>query len=388
MKSSSFQSAYKILLDRVFYCAIFVTIRVVTILTEAEMVNGLREDVRVAVLGTGQMGTGAIKLITEKKGIVLVGAYAKRKERAGVDVGEVCGIKESLGVKLSVDIDELLKNSRPDIVIQCTSSRVDEAISEIEAAIDHGVSVISIAEEMSFPAKNSPDLTDRIDRKAKENGVTVLGTGINPGFVLDLLVIALTGVCWSVDSITAKRVNDLSPYGPSVLKTQGVGITPEEFEQGKKNGTVVGHFGFPESISMIARSIGWEIDRIEQTREPIISKVERETPFVKIRPGYTAGCSHTGIGYVKDKPVITLIHPQQVHPHLEGVVTGDYIDIKGEPHVSFSGSPEIPGGVGTVALSVNMIPKVLNAPPGLVTMADLPVPSAMMGDIRRLINEK
>jgi 4-hydroxy-tetrahydrodipicolinate reductase len=352
------------------------------------MVKGSGEDIRVAVLGTGQMGTGAMKLILEKKGLELVGAYAKRKDRAGVDVGEVCGINKTIGVKLSSDLDELLKSSRPDVVIQCTSSVVTEAISEIEATVDHGASVISIAEEMSFPAKNSPDLADKIDKRAKENGVAVLGTGINPGFVLDLLVITLSGVCWSVDSIVAKRVNDLSPYGPSVLNTQGVGITPKEFEEGKRDGTVVGHFGFPESISMIARSIGWEIDRIEETREPIISKVERETPFIKIRPGYTAGCSHTGIGYVKDKAVITLIHPQQVHPHLEGVVTGDYIDIKGEPNVSFSGSPEIPGGVGTVALSVNMIPKVLNAPPGLVTMADLPVPSALMGDIRKMIKEK
>ena len=352
------------------------------------MAVGLGGSVKVAVLGTGQMGTGAIKLILEKEGMKLVGAYAKRKERVGVDVGKICGIKKSLGVNLSVDIDELLESSSPDIVIQCTSSVVSEAISEIEAVIDYGASVISIAEEMSFPEKSSPDLASRIDKKAKENGVTVLGTGINPGFVLDLLVIALTGVCWNVSSITAKRVNDLSPYGPSVLKTQGVGITPEEFEKGKRNGTVVGHFGFPESISMIARSIGWEIDKIEETREPIISKVERETPFIKIRSGYTAGCSHTGIGYVKDKAVITLIHPQQVHPHLEGVVTGDYVDIRGEPDVSFSGSPEIPGGVGTVALSVNMIPKVLNASPGLVTMAELPVPSALMGDVRRLIKEK
>jgi hypothetical protein len=183
-------------------------------------------------------------------------------------------------------------------------------------------------------------------------------------------------------------VNDLSPYGPSVLQTQGVGITPEAFKKGVEDGSVVGHFGFPESISMIATAMGWKIDKIEQTRDPIISKVHRETQFVKIEPGLTAGCTHTAKGYIDGKPVIHLIHPQQVHPHLEDVQTGDYIEIKGEPDVNFSSGPEIPGGIGTIALAVNMIPQVINGAPGLKTMAELPVPAAIMGDIRELIKKK
>jgi 4-hydroxy-tetrahydrodipicolinate reductase len=241
---------------------------------------------------------------------------------------------------------------------------------------------------MSYPSYEAPGLCAEIHRLAVENKVTVTGTGINPGFVLDLLVIALTGVCFRVESITAKRVNDLSPYGPSVLQTQGVGITPEAFSRGVEDGSVVGHFGFPESISMIARALGWKIDRIEQTREPIISNVHRETPFVKIEPGLTAGCTHTAKGYMDGKAVIHLIHPQQVHPHLEDVQTGDYIEIKGEPDVNFSSGPEIPGGIGTIALAVNMIPQVVAGLPGLKTMADLPVPAAIMGDVRQLIEDR
>jgi 4-hydroxy-tetrahydrodipicolinate reductase len=341
-------------------------------------------SVRVVVAGTGQMGSGVIKLLLKKEGIELVGVTAKRKEREGMDVADVIGLGEPVGVTVSTDLDSLLGKSHPDIVIQCTSSRVADALGEIETALKHGANVISIAEEMSFPAAGSPDLAEKIETMARDRNVTVLGTGINPGFVLDLLVVCLTGVCYRVDSITAKRVNDLSPYGPSVLSTQGVGIMPEEFERGIADGSVVGHFGFPESIHMIAGALGWEIDRIEEKREPIISTVSRKTDFVTIEPGMTAGCHHTGIGYMGDRPVITLIHPQQVHPHLEGVTTGDYIDIAGEPNISFSGSPEIPGGVGTIALAVNMIPKVINAPPGLVSMADLPVPSALMGDVKKL----
>ena len=345
----------------------------------------MQNKLKVAVLGTGQMGSGIVRLLTRKQGVELVGVFARRAERAGLDVGEAVGLDEKAGVEITDDLSGMISAARPDVVIQATCSRVEQAADEIKTAVRGGANVVSIAEEMSFPFHEAPELSEEIHKLALENKVTVVGTGINPGFVLDLLVICLTGVCYRVESITAKRVNDLSPYGPSVLKTQGVGITPEAFEKGVEDGSVVGHFGFPESIGMIARALGWKIDRIEQTREPIISKVRRETLFVKIEPGLTAGCRHTAKGYMDGKPVIHLIHPQQVHPHLEGVQTGDHIEIKGEPDVNISGSPEIPGGIGTVALAVNMIPQVVASLPGLKTMADLPVPAAIMGDVRQLI---
>ena len=346
------------------------------------------DRIRAVVLGTGQMGSGIIRLLMRKQGVELVGVYGRRADRAGVDVGEAIGLDEKLGVTLTADLPGMLTSAKPDVVIQATCSRVEQAADEIRTAVQGGANVISIAEEMAYPSYEAPGLSEEIHKLAMENEVTVAGTGINPGFVLDLLVISLTGVCYSVESITAKRLNDLSPYGPSVLQTQGVGITPEAFKKGIEDGSVVGHFGFNESISMIAKSLGWKIDKIEQTRDPIISTVHRKTQFVKIEPGLTAGCTHTAKGFIDGKPVIHLIHPQQVHPHLEDVQTGDYIEIKGEPDVNFSSGPEIPGGIGTIALAVNMIPQVINGAPGLKTMAELPVPAAIMGDIRELIKKK
>jgi len=348
----------------------------------------MQDNLKVAVLGTGQMGSGIVRLLVQKTGVELVGVYGRRADRAGVDVGEAIGLDEKMGVALTADLSGMLLSAKPDVVIQATCSRVEQAADEIKIAVRGGANVISIAEEMAYPSYEAPGLSKEIHKLAVENEVTVVGTGINPGFVLDLLVITLTGVCYSVESITAKRINDLSPYGPSVLKTQGVGITPEAFRKGVADGSVVGHFGFPESISMIAKVLGWKIDRIEQTRDPIISKVHRETEFVKIEPGLTAGCTHTAKGYMDGKPVIHLIHPQQVHPHLEDVQTGDYIDIKGEPNVNFSSGPEIPGGIGTIALAVNMIPQAVTSLPGLKTMADLPAPAAIMGDVRQLIADR
>jgi len=343
------------------------------------------ENVRVVVLGTGQMGSGMIKLLLQKAGIELIGVYGKRAERAGTDVGTIIGHDKELGVKVTNDLDSMLRATKPHVALQATCSKVVQAVDEIKTCLNNGIHVISIAEEMTFPAYEAPKLAEEIHNLALKNNATVVGTGINPGFVLDVLVIALTGVCYDVESITATRINDLSPYGPSVMETQGVGMTREAFEAGVKDGSVVGHFGFPESISMIAKALGWKIDKIEQERIPIISNVVRETEFVKIKPGLTAGCKHSAIGYMNGKPVITLIHPQQVHPHLENVETGDYIEIKGTPDINFSSGPEIPGGIGTIALAVNMIPHVINSAPGLKTMVDMPVPAAIMGDVRRLI---
>jgi 4-hydroxy-tetrahydrodipicolinate reductase len=245
--------------------------------------------------------------------------------------------------------------------------------------IGAGINCVTIAEEMADPEAQSPALAAEIDALAKANGVSVLGTGVNPGFVLDLLIVTLTGGCHSVERIEASRVNDLSPYGPTVMTTQGVGVTPEAFEQGVADGSIVGHVGFPESIHLISEALGLGVDRIEQLREPIVSRVRRETPYVTVEPGMVAGCAHTGIGLRGETEVVRLVHPQQVHPHLEDQDTGDYIHVYGVPEVHMAIKPEIAGGQSTMGIAVNMIPHVVAASPGLKRMIDLPTPAALMG---------
>jgi 4-hydroxy-tetrahydrodipicolinate reductase len=348
----------------------------------------MHDPIRVLVLGTGQMGIGIARLVLAKQGLMLASVYARRRERAGLDLGRVLGLERDLGIPISADLAAVTEHSHPHIAIQATCSRLTDAAGEILTLVRQGVAVISIAEEMAYPACSSPVIADELHRLAMARRVAVLGTGVNPGFVLDMLVIALTGVCADIRTITAERINDLSPYGPTVLRSQGVGLSPEAFQEGLGNGTVTGHCGFPQSLHLIATAISWTIERIEQTRQPIISRVRRETPLVTVEPGQVAGCLHTAIAYVADQPVITLNHPQQIRPELEGVETGDTITITGTPTLCLRGTPEIPGGVATCALAVNMIPHVLNAAPGLHTMTDLPVPAALLGDVRRLVHRQ
>ncbi|HOO63186.1 MAG TPA: 2,4-diaminopentanoate dehydrogenase [Synergistaceae bacterium] len=333
------------------------------------------KKIKVIVVGLGAMGSGIARLLLEKEAVQVVGAVASRREKQGKDLAEVLDLPKKTGVLVS-SLEEALSRDA-DVVIQCTTSFLSEAAPAIIRMAEAGKNVISIAEEMSYPRVTDPHLTSLMEDAAKKAGVTILGTGVNPGFVLDTLVLTLTGSCEDVLSLKASRINDLSPFGHGVMKTQGVGTTPEEFRKGLEEGRITGHIGFIQSLHMIADALGWELDEVVETREPIISKVSRKTPHVSVEPGMVAGCNHTARGMRRGVPLISLEHPQQIHPHLEGVETGDYIEIQGSSSsVSMAIKPEIPGGIGTISMAVNMIPQVLRAAPGLVTMLDLPFPRA------------
>ncbi len=338
------------------------------------------KPIRVLQWGLGAMGSGMARLMLEKAGLKIVAAVDGRPDFVGKDLGDVLNVGKKLGVLVTNNPEEVLIQEDVDIVILATTSWTKEQLPDLRKIIRAGINCISIAEEMSDPDAQNPDVGKEIDVLAKEHGISVLGTGVNPGYVLDLLVVTLTGGNHYVERIEASRVNDLSPYGPTVMKTQGVGTTPEEFRSGVADGSIVGHVGFPESIHMISEALGLGVDRIEESREPIISKVQRETPHVRVAPGMVAGCAHIGIGYRGDTEVIKLIHPQQIHPHLEDQDTGDYINIYGKPEIHMAIKPEIAGGVATMGIAVNMIPHVVAATPGLKRMIDLPVPAALMGE--------
>lgn len=343
------------------------------------------EDIRVIVWGLGAMGGGMAKMLLNKKGVRIVGAIASRPEKDGKDLGDVLEINHKVGIIVRNDCEHVIKNTEAEIVLLATDSFIKNVFPQIRLIMESGKNCITIAEEMAYPGTVDQKIAEEINSLGIKYNVTVLGTGVNPGFILDTLVITLTGACRRVDKIRASRINDLSPFGTTVMKTQGVGTTPEEFKKGIEDGTIVGHVGFKQSIPMIADALGIEIDEVVETREPIISNTHRETPYVKVEPGMVAGCKHIGYGMKNKEAVITLEHPQQIHPSIEGVETGDYIQIEGDPNLNLCIKPETPGGIGTIAVAVNMIPHVVNSRPGLVTMKDLPLPRALMGDISKLI---
>lgn len=346
------------------------------------------ENVKVALWGFGAMGSGMAKMLLTKKGVDIVGVCDMHPARVGKSIFEILGVEKGnrKDVIINDKIDEVLTEKGCDICLCATDSFTKNAFPKLKFALEKKINVISTAEEMSYPKAQNPELAEELNKIAKENGVTILGTGINPGLIMDLLVVCLTGCMTNVEHVEAKRVNSLSPFGPAVMEEQGVGLKVDVFNKLVKDGTLAGHVGFAESVNMIADAIGWKVDKFEQQMAPIVTSIDRKSPYGFAAAGDVAGVNMTGQGFVDGEVKIDMIHPQQIEPEMEGTSTGDYITIKGTPEVNMCIKPEVEGGLGTIAMVVNMIPHVINAKPGLKTMIDLPVPRAIMGDFRDFID--
>ena len=347
------------------------------------------ENVKVIIWGLGAMGGGMADMLLKKKGVDIVGV-AGRGKKIGTSMYDY--IKTPRGDRPDVIIQaeqDVIKPGAADVVLLCTDSFTKQAFPRIKFILEQGINVITSAEEMAYPKAQEPELAEELDRIAKANGVSVLGTGINPGLIMDLMVLIWTGCMEDVEHIVSRRVNSLSPFGPAVMEEQGIGISKEEFylrKEGKGSGHLSGHVGFAESVGMISDGIGWKLDEFKQDMEPIVTDVDRKSPYGFAAAGSVAGVAMKAWGYKDGQCVIEMDHPQQIEPEQVGVRTGDYVIINGTPAVNMLNSPEIDGGIGTIAMCVNMIPQIINAGPGLHTMLTLPVPRAIMGDMRDRID--
>ena len=347
----------------------------------------MKNNVKVLIWGFGAMGSGMADMLLKKKGVEIVGICDVHPDRVNNSFKKFVKADAShhADVTISDDIDLLIESTKPDLALLATDSFTAKAFDKIVKLLENKINVISTAEQMAYPQAQEPELAAKLDQIAKDNGVSVLGTGINPGMIMDLLVVVLTGCMEEVDHILARRVNSLSPFGPAVMEEQGVGMELDKFNKLNAEGKLAGHVGFAESVNMIADALGLKLDKFQQQMEPIVTDVDRKSPYGFAAAGHLAGVNMTAKGYVDGKDMIDMQHPQQIEPQLAGVDTGDYIVLEGTPKVNMAITPEVDGGIGTIAMCVNMIPQVINATPGLKTMLDLPVPRAIMGDMRDLI---
>lgn len=346
-----------------------------------------RENLKVAIWGFGAMGSGMAKMILKKQGFEIVGVCDLNPNYLNKSMFTILNMENpyNYDVIIKSNIDEVVQTKSCDIVLLATDSYTSKAFPKIIQLLEKQVNVISTAEEMAYPAAGESLLAKKMDEVAKANNVTVLGTGINPGMMMDLLVVAMTGVMEELNHIEVSRINSLSPFGKTVMEEQGVGLSLHEFNEKMNQGKMAGHVGFLESVHMIAKGIGQEIQSFEQGMEPIVTDIDRKSPYGFAAKGNVAGVGMSAKAKTNKNINIIMNHPQQIEPELAGVNTGDYITIKGTPEVNLSITPEIDGGIGTIAICVNMIPHVINAKSGLKTMLDLPVPRAIMGDVRDMI---
>ena len=333
----------------------------------------MKQKIKVVQYGIGPIGAGVVELLLSKEQFQIVGAIDVDPNKVGKDLGEVAGVGKELGVIVSNDPKKVFLAAKPDVVVHTTSSFLRNVKDQLAGIIKSGLDVVSSCEELAYPWTQHPELAKEIDRLAKKYKVTVLGTGVNPGFAMDTLVIALTGVCHDVKKISVSRVQDASIRRVPFQRKIGAGLTLEGFNRKVAEGTF-GHIGLPESMSMIAAAVGWKIDEIKQEIEPVIADAHVESSQIKVEAGRCAGIQQIAHGFMTGTEVLTLL--------LRAVIgeknARDEIDIEGIPNINMVTKGAIHGDFATTGIIVNMIPKVLSAKPGLLTMKDLPVPSALM----------
>jgi hypothetical protein len=331
-------------------------------------------NVRVMHFGLGPIGAAIVKQVATRPGFKIVGAIDIDPAKAGRDLGDVVGLTKRLGVKVSAEAGKALKSAKPDVVVLCTSSSIKNVLPQLTTILKARVAVVSTTEELSYPGYTHIRLARQIHAMAKKAKVAVLGTGVNPGFAMDALPIALTAVCERVDRIYVSRVQDARIRRLPFQQKIGAGLTTEQFQKKVEDGSVR-HVGLTESIAMISDSMGWTLDRITDDIQPKLASVTISSEYLAVDPGYVCGIIQDGVGYRNGDPVIRL----HMEAYLGAPESYDAVEIDGSPRISQKISGGIHGDVATASIVVNSIPKVLNAAPGLHTMRSLALPSYFPG---------
>jgi 2,4-diaminopentanoate dehydrogenase len=322
------------------------------------------KKLRFVHIGLGPMGSNVCKLALEKKGIELIGAI--ERVNLGKDVGEVIGLDKKIGVTLTDDLAAALAK-KPDVVLHSTSSSLEQVKEQLATVIKSGVNIVSTCEELSYPWETHPGVAKELDTLAKENKVTVLGTGVNPGFCMDTFPIVMTGVCQSVDKIRIARIQNASSRRLPFQKKIGAGCTPKEFAALKASGKLR-HVGLRESSEMIAAAMGWNITEYSETIEPIMAEKETASQYLVVKQGQAAGVEQIAIGKMNGKEIIRM----EFQAYLGAPESHDTVYITGIPNVEATVKGGIQGDIATAAMAVNAMPRVIKAAPGLLTMMDLP----------------
>jgi 4-hydroxy-tetrahydrodipicolinate reductase len=310
----------------------------------------MEKQFRAVQFGCGPIGCSVARLALERSNIELVGAVDIAADKVGKDFGRVAGLEKNLGIFISDNSESIMKTLKPDIVLHTTGSGLKDIFPQLEEIIKAG------------------ELSLKLDKLARENGVTVLGTGINPGFLMDAWPLFMTGVCKEVTFVKATRIQDASPRRLPFQKKIGAGCSIEEFNKRVNEGSIR-HVGLSESINMIAMGLGWELDEIQENIEPVVAEKRTASNYLTVEKGQAAGVKQVGRGFSNGKEKIILDFQAYLgagDPHDEVIISGTpeiVVRIEGGTH----------GDIGTASMVVNAVPRVVEAPPGLLTMKDIPI---------------
>lgn len=320
---------------------------------------------KILQVGIGPLGKKTVHFAIER-GFKVIGAVDPSPELVGKDLGEICGLKR-LGIKIESSIQAALKNKKADIAVVTTVSSLAKLEAVVTEIAKNGLSIVSTCEELSFPWKTQSVRAKKIDKICKKYKVSLLGTGVNPGYLMDYLPTILTAVSKKVESIQVWRVQNASTRRIPFQQKIGAGLTLSEFKKKQKAGTLR-HVGLPESVDFIAARMGWKLTKKTESLKPVIAQHEILTGYTPITAGRVCGVEQIGRGYIGQHEVITLNFRAAVGE----ARSFDTIHIKGEPTIHSTIEGGINGDIATCAITLNAIHSVLRARPGLMTMSDIP----------------
>lgn len=320
------------------------------------------QPIPVAQYGIGPIGAEITRLILTKPWLKLIAAVDIDPNKVGKDVGEVIGLSEKVGVAVTPRLE-----GRPQVVCHSTASRLAQVEGQLSELLERGYHVVSTCEELAFPLDRA--IRERLQKVARASNATLLGTGVNPGFVMDKLPLTLTSVCQQVSSIEVIRVVDASQRREPLQRKVGAGMTRQWFQSAVQAGKIK-HMGLKESLIMIADGLNIELDEVsEETIQPVMAQSEIVTPYLKVAPGQVAGVHQFIRGARKGRIEISL----DIKMYVGANDPRDQVNIKGVPDVSMRIDGGVHGDRATAAMVVNAIPRVVAARPGVLTMDDIPI---------------
>jgi 4-hydroxy-tetrahydrodipicolinate reductase len=310
----------------------------------------------VAIVGLGAIGREVLKAVQARPGLRLVSVADPAC--AGKDAGELAGVGPC-GVMVVASAAEAFA-ARPDVALVLTGSGVADVEPVIETAAAHGVDVISTCEDLAYADLSAPEIARRIDARARDAGITVIGTGVNPGFVMDRLPLTLAAACVRVDRVHVTRIVDAAKRRAPLRAKVGAGLTVEEFQDGVA-ARRLGHRGFAESCALVGLGLGQVLDDIRTTIDPVVA----ERPGIP--SGRVAGLRQSAVGVRGGREIVRLDLEMSVgapDPH-------DAVLIEGDPPLDVVIRGGTHGDRGTVGTVLSAVPAVVAAPPGLKTILDL-----------------
>jgi 4-hydroxy-tetrahydrodipicolinate reductase len=332
--------------------------------------------IRIVCYGLGPIGLGIARLAAQRPGLEVVGAIDIDPHKVGRSLAELLGTGRTDAI-VSDDAAATLAQLRPEVVLHATGSSLAAVRPQLQQIAEAGANIVSTCEELSFPWSAQPQLAAELDAVARRAGVTILGTGINPGYAMDALPLMLTAPCVALRSLRVLRVVDAAQRRGPLQRKIGAGLSPEAFAAKVADGSVR-HVGLPESLHMLATGLGWMLDRSDDTIEPVIAERPITTDVVAVEPGQVAGVRQLARGYVGGAEVLNL----ELRMYVGAPDPQDSVTIDGDPPVSMMIAGGLHGDLATAAVIVNAVPSVLHAQPGLASMRDIPLVHFRPGDQR------